>query len=206
MDPHRRSRRRVTAVAPVLLLVLGCLPTGPTTPKPADGRPSTTSAPPAPAGTASQKRPPGVPADAEPMIVVRVVDGDTIRVVAEPDSSVEAGGSIRVRLLNVDAPEVGRDGAPDECGAAQASRLVESMLAPGDLVWAAADLEDRDVHDRPLRAVWTAEGDFVNERLVADGWAVAVLFPPNERFHAVMVAAERRARAAGVGVWSLDCR
>jgi micrococcal nuclease len=140
------------------------------------------------------------------MIVVRVVDGDTIRAVAGPASSIEDGGSIRVRLLNIDAPELARDGASAECGADEAVRFLEGLLGPGDLVWAAADVEDRDVYDRPLRALWTVDGVFVNERLVEQGWAVAVLFAPNDRFHAPMAAAERRARAAGVGIWGAACR
>lgn len=140
------------------------------------------------------------------MIVVRVVDGDTIRVVAGPTSSITDGGSIRVRLLNIDAPELARDGASAECGADEAMQLLGGLLGPGDLVWAVADVEDRDVYDRPLRALWTVDGVFVNERLVEDGWAQAVVFHPNVRFHGPMAAAERRARASGVGVWGPDCR
>ncbi len=151
-------------------------------------------------------RPETVPGDAEPAIVDRVVDGDTIRVIAEPGGSIPEGGSIRVRLLNVDAPELGRGGTEDECGAREATLRVEELLGSGDLVWLVADVRDRDRFDRPLRGVWTEDGVFVNRVLVEEGWAVAALFEPNDRFHAQMVAAESLARAQGVGIHGTRCR
>lgn len=150
-------------------------------------------------------RPPSVPGDAEAAVVDRIVDGDTIRVIAPPGGSIPHGGSIRVRLLNIDAPELGRDGHPDECGAREATERVGSLVSSGDLVWLAADREDRDRFDRPLRAMWTRDGVFVNEVLVQEGLAVAVLFAPNDRFDAVMRAAEDRARTARMGIWGPMC-
>ncbi len=153
----------------------------------------------------SGRPPPGVPADAEAVIVDRVVDGDTVRVVAPPGGSIPEGGSIRVRLLNIDAPEHARFGNPEECGAREATARIEQLVASGDLAWVAADVADRDRYDRPLRAMWTDDGVFVNELMVAEGLAVAVLYPPNDRFYDVMVDAERRARAAGAGVFGAIC-
>lgn len=166
-----------------------------------DGEPG--SAPGAPSGSV---RPVTVPADAEAAIVDRVVDGDTIRVVAAPGGSIPQGGSIRIRLLNIDAPERGSVGDESACGAREATLRVEELLAPGDLVWLAADVEDRDRFDRTLRAAWTTDGVFVNRVLVEEGWAVAVLFRPNDRFHAEMVEAERVARARAAGIHGAHCR
>lgn len=153
----------------------------------------------------SSARPPGVPSDAYPAAVDRVVDGDTIRMHAEPDGPLGQRGSVAVRLLNIDAPELSRDGVPGECLARVATRRVEELLDPGDTVWLAADVEDRDQYDRPLRGVWTEDGRFVNTLLAEEGLAVAVLFEPNDRFHAEVVAAERRARAARVGLHGDRC-
>ena len=150
-------------------------------------------------------RPEGVPADAEPAIVDRVVDGDTLRVIAAPGGTIPDGGSIRVRLLNIDAPELARDGRDAECLAEASSDRLQELLPPTALVWLAADVEDRDRFDRPLRGVWTDDGVFVNELLAAEGLAEAVLFHPNDRFHARVVAAERRAAAGGLGIHGPAC-
>ncbi len=147
----------------------------------------------------------GIPDDAQTAIVDRVVDGDTIRVIAEPGGSIRDGGSIRVRLLNIDAPELPRDGRDAECGALEASGRLAALVARGDLVWMVADREDRDRFDRPLRGVWTDEGVFLNEQLAEDGWVEAVVFPPNDRFHHRIEAAVARAQAADRGIWGSLC-
>ncbi len=150
-------------------------------------------------------QPAQVPDDAEAAIVDRVVDGDTIRVVAAPGGSIPEGGSIRIRLLNIDTPELVRDGEPAECGAEAATERVEGLVASGDLVWLVADQQDRDRFDRPLRGVWLDDGTFLNELLAAEGYAEAVLFPPNDRFYPRIEAAVDRARAAGRGIWGELC-
>ena len=179
------------------LLVAGCTELG----RLLDGGPA-----PSPLADASAEgRPEGVPADAEPAIVDRVVDGDTIRVIAAPGGTIPDGGSIRVRLLNIDAPELARDGQDAECLAEAATDRLAELLPPTALVWLAADREDRDRFDRPLRGVWTDDGVFVNELLAAEGLAAAVLFRPNDRFHGRVVAAERRAVAGGLGIHGPAC-
>lgn len=146
-----------------------------------------------------------IPDDAEAAILDRVVDGDTIRVVAEPGGSIRDGGSIRVRLLNIDAPELARDGRDAECGALEATERLEALVSRGDLVWLVAEREDHDRFDRPLRGVWTDGGVFLNEQLAEDGWADAVVFPPNDRFHRRIEAAVARAKAADRGIWGGLC-
>lgn len=149
--------------------------------------------------------PDGVPDDAEPAIVDTVVDGDTIRVIARPGGSIPEGGSIRIRLLNVDAPELGGDRRDPACGAVEATRYLASMIEREDVVWLAADQEDRDRFGRPLRGMWTAGGRFLNERLAEAGHADVLLVPPNDRFHDRIAAAVDRARAANRGIWG-SCR
>ncbi len=192
------SVMRATALAVLCLGVPGCSAFG--------GLLDDAPAPSALADASATERPEGVPVDAEPAIVDRVVDGDTVRVVAAPGGTIPEGGSIRVRLLNVDAPEVARDGRPAQCLADAATARLSTVLPATSLVWLAADREERDQYDRPLRGVWTDGGVFVNELLVEEGLAEAVLFPPNDRFHAPIVAAERRAAAAGSGLHGGACR
>jgi micrococcal nuclease len=160
------------------------------------------------AATDPGQRPAGVPADAQAAIVERIVDGDTLRVVAPPGvagGSLPDGGSARVRLLNLDAPELARDGQPAECLAQEATDRLAALVAPGDLVWLAADAEDTDRFDRLLRAMWTADGVFVNEVLAAEGLATALAVGGNDRFHPPVAAAQERARDDGAGVWGEVC-
>lgn len=66
-------------------------------------------------------------------VVVRVCDGDTV-VVDIPEYPDVIGKSIRVRLLEVDAPEL-RDRDPAVRQAAQAARqAMEALLPPGTAV------------------------------------------------------------------------
>ncbi len=155
--------------------------------------------------TAEDGPPPEVPEDAEPAIVDRVVDGDTVRVIASPGGTITEGGSVRIRLLNIDAPEHGREGQAEECGAAEATARVEALLAPGDLVWLAGDVEDRDVYDRPLRGLWTEDGRFVNLLLAEEGYVESLLIAPNDRFHEEIAAAARSAEQEGRGLWGEHC-
>ncbi|TVP68889.1 MAG: thermonuclease family protein [Nitriliruptor sp.] len=192
-----RVSSAVVALVALLVLVAGCAELGALL----DEGPA-----PSPLADASAaQRPEGVPADAEPAIVDRVVDGDTLRVIAPPGGTIPDGGSIRVRLLNIDAPELARDGRDAECLAEASSDRLEELLPPTALVWLAADVEDRDRFDRPLRGVWTEDGVFANELLAAEGLAEAVLFRPNDRFHARIVDAERRAVAGGLGIHGPAC-
>jgi len=162
---------------------------------PADERPAADHGP----------RPAAVPDDAEAAIVDRIVDGDTVRVIAAPGGSIPEGGSIRVRLLNIDTPELARDGDPAECGAEAATARLEELIAPGDLVWLAADREDRDVYDRPLRGLWASDGVFVNELLAEEGYAEVLLIEPNDRFHLRIATAVERAQREGRGIWGELC-
>ena len=187
------------------LLLAGCGELEALLADPTGGPPATAPEAASPETLADAERPGGVPADAEAVLLDRVVDGDTIRVLPGADSSIGEGGSVRVRLLNIDAPELARDGEPAECLAEAATVRVEQLLADSEVVWLAADDVDRDRFDRPLRGVWTAEGVFVNEVLAAEGLATSVLFNDNDRFLATIEQAEDGAEQAGRGVHGDAC-
>jgi micrococcal nuclease len=130
------------------------------------------------------------PAIAQSAVVASITDGDTIRVRSN-------GERHTVRLLAVDAPEVG-----SECGASKATAYVRDFVPPGSTVWLEPDVEDRDRYGRLLRYVWRADGQLLNARLVRAGWAVATHYLPNDRRWATMQQAEQAARAARAGIWA----
>ena len=62
------------------------------------------------------------------------------------------------------------------------------------------DVERTDRYDRTLAYVWL-DGELFDERIVADGFALVATFPPNVRYVDRFLAAQRRAREAGLGLW-----
>ena len=122
--------------------------------------------------------------------VTKIVDGDTIDVVHE-------GRELRVRLLNVDTPEI------DECLAEDAADFLEGRIPPGTEVELEWDQGRQDRYGRELTGV--LEGDsLVNAEIARAGLGVAVLFEPNDRFYDEVLAAQEAAEAAGIGLFADD--
>jgi micrococcal nuclease len=128
--------------------------------------------------------------------VVRVVDGDTIRVAL-------AGGRVeRVRYIGIDTPESVKPDTPVQCYAHRAA-TENARLVGGRRVRLVLDVEARDRFGRLLAYVYRAgDGLFVNADLVRGGFARMVTIPPNVRFAARFRALARHARRAHRGLWS----
>ncbi|WP_203567463.1 thermonuclease family protein [Aestuariimicrobium ganziense] len=121
-----------------------------------------------------------------------VIDGDTI--IADI-----AGTETTVRLLNIDSPET-RPNEPADCLGPQATTALRQMLPKGSQVMLEYDLERRDRYGRTLAGVYL-DGRLLNVEMARRGLAVAVLFRPNAKFHGQVVAAQRQAEAAKVGMF-----
>jgi micrococcal nuclease len=127
--------------------------------------------------------------------VVRVVDGDTIRVAL-------AGRSERVRYIGVDTPESVKPGTPVQCFAHRAA-AENARLVSGERVRLVLDVEQRDRFGRLLAYVYRSrDGGFVNAALARGGYARPLTIPPNVRFAARFAALAAQARRAGRGLWS----
>lgn len=148
----------------------------------------------------SGERPDGAPARSEPAVVVRIVDGDTMWLRSDAGGLVSSDHT-KVRLLEVDTPETVAPGRPVECHGAESAEALAELAPVGSDVWVLPDRDLMDPYDRMLLYVWDDDGVFVNLELVRSGAARAVLYEPNDRFIWQMRAAERRARAAGRGMW-----
>jgi micrococcal nuclease len=128
--------------------------------------------------------------------VVRVIDGDTL--VADIDGDQE-----HVRFIGIDTPESVALDRPDECYGKEASERTKGLLPPGTPIRLERDVEPRDQYDRLLAYVYRAtDGLFVNESLVADGYAAAKEFPPNTTLHTQLDAAQGQAQTGRKGLWS----
>jgi len=96
-------------------------------------------------------------------------DEATVERVADGDSLVLRGGA-RVRLLQIDAPELGEG----ECHGRESLRELEDMLQPGDAIVLESDprLDRIDRYQRLLRYVLSVDSDTnVNVELVRRGAA-----------------------------------
>jgi endonuclease YncB( thermonuclease family) len=138
------------------------------------------------AATAAQ-----VPPRAEPALVRYVVDGDTI----------DVAGLGRVRLLGIDAPEIGRQGDSSEPFADAARDRLSSLLARR-WVRLEFELERRDRYDRSLAYVFLESGTFVNALLAREGLARIAAGQPLKRLGELQ-RAEAEAKAMRRGMWRL---
>ena len=119
----------------------------------------------------------------EQVLVARVIDGDTI----------ELQDGRRVRYLGIDTPET------DEYYYTEATAK-NRELVEGKIVELQSGKRDQDKYDRLLRYVYI-DGVFVNAELVAQGYATAYIFDPNERFSQVLVQLEQYAKMKNKGLW-----
>jgi len=127
--------------------------------------------------------------------VVRITDGDTIRVAL-------AGRVERVRYIGIDTPEEVRPDTPVQCYARRAA-AENARLVAGREVRLVLDVEARDRFGRLLAYVYRdADGLFVNATLVGRGFARTLTIPPNVRYAARFRALAHQARRARRGLWS----
>lgn len=123
--------------------------------------------------------------------VASITDGDTLRLEVD-------GVDLRVRLVGIDTPEV----YPDvECFGPEAEAALATLAPPGSTLGFAYDRDPRDQYDRDLMYLFAADGTFINYELIAQGYAEAVLFEPNDRYWGDFQIAEASARDAGLGLW-----
>jgi micrococcal nuclease len=126
---------------------------------------------------------------------VRVVDGDTIRVVQD-------GREETVRYIGVDTPESVKPDAPVECYGKRA-RAANRRLVDGERVRLVGDVDARDRFGRRLAYVYRARDRlFVNAELVRAGYAKPLTIPPNVAHADDFGELARRARRAERGLWS----
>jgi micrococcal nuclease len=125
--------------------------------------------------------------------IARVGDGD----------SLELRGGARVRLVQIDAPELGGG----ECYAREAWRELGRLASPGERVELETDpdLDDSDRYGRLLRYIH-AEAVNVNVELVRRGAATPYFRGGEEGLHAdALLDAVEDARRARRGMWG-RCR
>jgi micrococcal nuclease len=143
--------------------------------------------------------------------VVRIVDGDTIRV-RFADETVAP-----IRLIGIDAPE-SRDNRKTRRDAKKQNRSVKnimrdgraatfyinSILEKGSTVLLEYDVRKRDRYNRILAYVYlllNEEWVMLNEIMLRAGYATVMTIRPCIRYVDIFMAAERYARYYKKGLW-----
>ncbi len=129
--------------------------------------------------------------------VTRVVDGDTIIVAF-------GGSTSRVRYIGMDTPESVKPDTPVQPMAEEAA-AANRALVDGRQVLLERDVSDTDRYGRLLRDVWVERDGalvLVGLELVRRGYAQVATFPPDVKYVDELLAAQRHARDAGLGLWA----
>ncbi|CAN7174885.1 thermonuclease family protein [Paenibacillus sp. LjRoot153] len=135
-----------------------------------------------------------------PAKVVRVVDGDTMKV------SFTDGGKVKeetIRLLLVDTPESVDPEKPVQPFALDASNYAKTMLTGKD-VRLELDVSERDKYGRLLCYLYIGDKMF-NELLLENGYArVAYIYPPNVKYVDQFREIQKKAQQKGLNIWSVE--
>jgi endonuclease YncB( thermonuclease family) len=124
-------------------------------------------------------------------VVSRIIDGDTV--------VLESGET--VRYIGIDAPEMGKrkgKGGP-EFFAREAARYNRKLVLLKK-VRLEFDQEKKDAYGRLLAYVYV-KNVFVNGELVRQGYARAMIRPPNTRYKDVLISYQREAMERDAGLW-----
>lgn len=126
------------------------------------------------------------------MKVARVIDGDTLRLVD--------GRS--VRLIGLNATEMGRDGRRAEPFAEAARSRLQSLVSANDgYVAIRPGQQPKDHYGRVLAHVFDRHGENMEALMLAEGLGFFVAIAPNVSLVDCHRKAERQARSARKGVW-----
>jgi micrococcal nuclease len=126
--------------------------------------------------------------------VDRFVDGDTIAV----DMN---GKSEKIRFIGVDTPETHKPNTPVQCYGPAAAAYTKNLIGSSKVRLASDPLStDRDRYERLLRYVYKADGTFVNEQLIKNGYGFYYPYFPFSKSD-LFSADQTAARTAGKGLW-----
>ena len=136
-------------------------------------------------------------ADANAVLVTRIVDGDTI--VVRDDQ----GDSVKVRLIGVDTPETVHPNKSVQRYGKEASRFTKNLLK-GEKVYLIPDAQQgaTDRYGRTLAHVYRfPDGLFVNAEIIRQGYGHAYTKYPF-KYMIEFKQLEKFAREAEKGLWS----
>lgn len=119
-----------------------------------------------------------------------VYDGDTL---------VLENGE-RVRLLNINAPEISSRHREGEQGGEAAKQWLKQQIGKAP-VYLRFDKEKRDKYDRLLAYIFLKDGRHLNAEMLKQGLAALTVHPPNLLYADKLQAAQQHAINDKAGIW-----
>lgn len=128
--------------------------------------------------------------------VTKVTDGDTIHIDKD-------GINEKVRLIGINTPETVDPRRQVECFGREASNRMKD-LADGKLVRLEYDSTqgERDAYGRLLAYVYLEDGEMLNRKMIAEGYAHEYTYMTPYAYRAEFRELQNIARASGRGLWS----
>jgi len=109
----------------------------------------------------------------------------------------------RVRLIGIDAPELGRDGRPHEPYALEGRDFLRRLMdEAGHRVTVHRGEESHDRHGRLLAYLFLPDGRNINRLLLEQGYVMQVFIAPNTAYAECLQPYEKQARKDRLGIWS----
>jgi micrococcal nuclease len=131
-----------------------------------------------------------------PAKVVRVVDGDTVKVIVD-------GKEETLRLLLIDTPETVHPSKPVQPFGPEASAFAKSTLSNKD-VELELDVGERDKYGR-LLVYLHVDGKMFNKLLIEKGLArVGYVYAPNTKHVDEFYKLQKKAQEKELGIWSIE--
>lgn len=130
--------------------------------------------------------------------VIKVTDGDTLHVDID-------GRDERVRLIGINTPETVDPRIDAECFGKEAKNRMED-IADGELVRLEYDetQNSRDVYNRILAYVYLEDGQMLNRKMVAEGYAYEYTYLTPYIYQKEFRELQTLARTSSRGLWSAD--
>ncbi len=128
--------------------------------------------------------------------VVRVVDGDTIKI--QMGDKVET-----LRLIGIDTPESVDPRKTVQCFGIEASNKAKELLFGRTIRIEADESQDvRDKYGRLLAYVYRDDGLFYNQYMIEEGYAYEYTYDVPYLYQTAFKEAEQQARGAQKGLWN----
>lgn len=135
--------------------------------------------------------------DLIPVELVKIIDGDTIKIKYE-------GKEQNVRYLLIDTPETNHPRLGKQPFGDEAKERNHELITSGKLEIELDIGEQIDKYGRLLAYIYV-DGVSVQEKLLEEGLArVAYVYPPNTRHLDAFEKAQDKAKKAELGIWSIE--
>ncbi len=133
-------------------------------------------------------------------VVSGVVDGDTINI--EKDLENGKQEKIKVRLVGINTPESVDPRRPVECFGKEASAYMKS-IASNENVYVELDpaQDTYDKYDRLLGYVYLEDGQMLNRKMIADGYAYEYTYSNPYKYQKDFKDLQRFAKNEKRGLW-----